>query len=139
MIDRLGICGRSARMPMPSMVIRSTRVMRRIGFVDAVVGGVSPDQRAEFFDAEPGDSAAGVDGQLTERLAEVRFPCAARAADAEVLVSIDPLESAQRLLSGGRDGAAVFVPDLEGLAGGEVRLSAAHPQRGGVAAGYFLG
>jgi hypothetical protein len=79
--------------------------------------GSLADQGAEVFDAEPGDGAAGVDGQLAEHFAQVRLARAGRPADAEVLVPVDPLEGAQRLLGGARDGTTLFVPDVEGLAG----------------------
>ena len=108
---------------MSSTMIRSTRVIRRI----ALLMLSSAHQCAEFFDAEPGYGAAGVDGELTECLAEVRFPGPARAADAQVLVPVDPFQCPQGVLGGGRDGAALLVPDLEGLAGGEVRQPAARP------------
>src|SRR5206468_5443679 len=90
------------------------------GAGDGVVGAVAADQRAELVDGEPGHRPAGVDGQLAQRLAEVRLPRPAGPADAQVLAPVDPLQGAQGLLGWAWDGAAGLVPGLEGLAGGEV-------------------
>ena len=62
------------------------------------------------------------------------LPGPARAADAECLGALDPLQRAQRLLGRLRDRRGVLVPGVEGLAGRQPRLAAAHPDRGLVAA-----
>ena len=52
---------------------------------------------------------------------------------------VDPFQGAQRLLGRGGDGAAVCVPGVEGLPGGEVRFLAPQPDGGLVASGALLG
>jgi hypothetical protein len=64
--------------------------MDRLG--DRIVGAMPADERAEFVDAEPGNGAAGVDGELAERFAEVRLAGAAWPADAQVFVPVDPFQ-----------------------------------------------
>ena len=62
---------------------------------DGVVGAVAAHEHAEVFEAEPGDSAAGLDGGLAEGFEEHRFAGAGRSAHHQVLGSADPFQGAQ--------------------------------------------
>ena len=80
------------------------------GLGDGVVGVVPRTRGAKFFEAEPGDGAAGVDGELAERFAEVDCPGAGRPADAAISCVGPPIPGCAAPAGWERDGAAGFRP-----------------------------
>jgi hypothetical protein len=88
---------------MSSITIRSARIRRPIGVVDAVVGAVAAQHHGEALERVPGDGLALVDGEVAERLDEMALAGPGWSADTQGLGAVDPFERPVCVLGGLRD------------------------------------
>jgi hypothetical protein len=137
--QRLGGVGRDRQHPdvVDHEKVGADQPSDRLG--DAVVGALAAQHHCQALKCVPGDGLAAIDREVPECLDQVRFPGPARPAGTEILRALDPLECSECLPGGLRDRRGIFVPGVEGLAGRQPRLAAAHPDRRLVAASRLLG